>query len=742
MLKIHNHYLITGLIWAFIISMGVTPTYAQDTDIETPNTFENNPLLSEPETPSETLNAVVLLNKLGRSDLAKKYLEQLLATDPDDDVILELRDEHGPALFLSLSRNQALHPESKQLLDRVNASFRKQALDSGRVSVLINDLTSSGSKSQIALTAITDLGAPVVPALLREFAATVDDSTRNSILYAIVQIGEPAIPVLVGGVMSPSDQIKDASIICLGWMNDASVVSYLWYPAFGPDVPSGRQASARLAVKRILKVKGEAVVSPSNLAGELTRLTQLHLNNDYAWELDPDSKLVALWQWDSSVETLVKKEYEPVVASLIVGSHFSGQALALAPQNRSTQATYLALALAKEYQKVGWNADLPTGPGTVYNLALTSGSDVLTEALSISMENANLYSILASLQALGQVASSQQLALSDAKQASLIAALNYPSSRVQFAAATTILQIDPDKKFKGNDRIISILSSAMNDTQTKRAVVIDPDEKRGARMLERLGDRGYETEHVRTGREGFSLAADRMDVKLIAIHINAIRWGLSQTLSNFRADARTASLPIVIYGPANQEYKLLETMDRTPLTVFIPEQIDPVLFTQKIQDFLASVDTPDLSPELRRTQVETAAYWLSFLSVTRRSEIYDLAPAEKALTGGLDDPALAEDCLMALSSIPNKSSQRTLFSAALLNQNSSEIRQIAAHQLAYHIQRFGWLLNETNADDLHQAHDNSDDPELATALASVIGSLKPNSQLVGERLRSFDNSNQ
>lgn len=738
MLKIQNHLLNSGLVWALILSMSAVSSLAQDSEDQTPNTYAKNPLLSEPETPSETLDAVVLLNKLGRADLAKKYLEQLLAGNPDDDTILGLRDEHGPALFLSLSRDKNLQPESTKLLEMMNEAFRKAALDPGRVSQLINDLISGGAKSQIALTAITDLGAPVVPALLREFVVTTDESKRNEILYAIVQIGEPAVPVLIGGVMSPSDEFKNASIICLGWMNDRSAISYLWYPAFGPDVPAGRQTTARLALKRILNVEGEAVVSPSNLSGELTRLTQLHLRSDFEWELDADSQLVPLWRWDQSVETLTRQEVEPIVASLIVGSHFSGQALALAPQNQSTQATYLALALAKEYQRVGWDEDLPTGPGTVYNLALRSGSDVLTEALSISMDNANLYSILATLQALGQVASSQQLVFNDTKQGALLAALNYPSTRVQFAAATTILKIDPDKNFNGNQRVVSILAAAMNDTRRDRAILIDPDEFRSNQMKQRLEDRGFDTEVVRTGREGFKLASERMDVKLIAIHINSIRWGLSQTLANLKADARTASLPIVIYGPSNQEYKLLETMDRTPLTTFIPESIDPILFTQKIQDFLATVDAPDLSGDQKKQQIETAAYWLSYIAVTRRNDIYDLAPAEDALIRGLDDPELAEQCLLGLSSIPNRSSQHSLFSTALMEQNESETRQTAAHQLAYHIQRHGWLLDDADAKELHKAHETANDDDVVTALASVIGSLKPNSQLVGDRLREFD----
>jgi hypothetical protein len=739
MLMTLNHLLKNSLIWTLIVSMSAVSAFAQDEPEEVKNTYENNPLLSEPESPAEIFDSVILLNKLGRADLAKKYLQKLLAENLDDDAILELRDNHGPAIFLGLSRVKALRPESQTLLDNMNVAFRKQALNPDRINSLINDLTAGGGKTQIALTAITDLGAPVVPALLKEFVATTDATKRNAILYAIVQIGEQAVPVLIGGVMSPSDTIQDASIIALGWMNDRSSISYLWFPAFGPDVPSGRQFSAGLSIKRIMKIESESVVSPSNLADELTRLTQLHLQNQFPWKLDAD-KMVSLWLWDSNVETLSKQQVEPEVASLVVGSHFSGQALALAPKNQSTQATYLALALAREYHSVGWESELPTGPGTVYNLALTAGSDVLTEALSISMDHTNLYSVLASLQALGQVATQQQLVLNDARQASLLSALNYPSPRVQFAAATTILKIDPDKQFVGNERIVSILSSALNDTRSNRAIIIDPNEERGAQMGERLGDRGFTSENIRTGREGFIIASSRMDVKLIAIHINSIRWSLSQTLTNFKADARTASLPIIIYGPANQEYQLLETIGRTSLSMYMPETIDSVLFAEQIQQFLASIDTPDLSPEQKKLQIESAAYWLSYIAATRRNDIYDLTPAETALTSGLSNPELAQKCLLGLSSIATESSQRTLLSSALLVQNSPETRRSAAYQLAYHIQKFGWLLNTQAAGELHDTHESTTDPEVATALAAVIGSLKPNSQLVGERLQNFESA--
>lgn len=735
--KMHKYILTLGFLLCLFAPLSERLAFAQaDSLSDDEPSFEQNPLLREPETPEQLFDAVVLLDKLGRVDLASKYLDQLMKSEPADATILELRDKYGPSIFLRFGRNKDLLPASKQLLDQMNAAFLKEAYSSNRFESLVNDLKAGGGKQQIALTALRDLGAPIVPALLKRYSTETDDTLRDTLLTAIVQIGKPAVPVLIGGILAPSVRVQEASIQALGWMNDRSVISYLWYPAFGPEVPAGRRMIARIALQRILDVSDTSSVSRSNLAAELTRLTQTHLRNAYSWDKNPAGN-VEFWVWDPQNESLVMEELTPEEASLLVGAHFAEQSLALAPDDQEAQATYLSLALAAEYHQVGWDQPLPTGPGTVHNLALTSGPDIVTEALRISLDNTNVYSILATLQTLGQVASEQQLTLTDARRAPILSALNYPSFRVQFAAATTILQIDPDRAFPGSDRVVSVLAQALNDSRSKRAVVIDPDQERNQVTRERLEDRGFKADVFLTGRDGFTHASSRMDVELIMIHINSIRWSLSQTIANLRADARTASIPIIIYGPVGQEYRLLELLDRTPLSTFMPQTIDPVLFNKTFTEFVERVSPPDMSPELREMQVATAAYWLSYISAGRRTNLFDLAPAEKALNSGVNNPKLARDCLIALAGIPSKSAQRTLLSTALQAQLEPQIRSSAGYQMAYHVQRHGWLLDEADAQDLHRVYESEAESDVATALAAVIGSLKPNSKLIGERLQDF-----
>lgn len=71
-------------------------------------------------------------------------------------------------------------------------------------------------------------------------------------------------------------------------------------------------------------------------------------------------------------------------------------------------------------------------------------------------------------------------------------------------------------------------------------------------MLEQLG---YESVLQLTGEKGFQAATEAADVELILIshHLIQGRWNLLDALTNLRNDARTANLPLYVYGPQSLE---------------------------------------------------------------------------------------------------------------------------------------------------------------------------------------------
>ena len=64
-------------------------------------------------------------------------------------------------------------------------------------------------------------------------------------------------------------------------------------------------------------------------------------------------------------------------------------------------------------------------------------------------------------------------------------------------------------------------------------------------------------------------------------------------------------------------------------------------------------------------------------------------------------------------------------------------RESAALKLSFHIQRFGLLLSTEQVTQLEQQWNATTDPLLRSALGTVASSLRPDDNLVGERIKAF-----
>ena len=462
-----------------------------------------------------------------------------------------------------------------------------------------------------------------------------------------------------------------------------------------------------------------------------------HFRHVHVWQPASDG-LVALWSWDRPKGTVVVERLSPEAASNALALKFAREALALSPANEDIQTVYLSVALANEVNTAGWNNPIPSGPNTAHDLALSVGSGVVARVVSESLEQGSVASAVSGLAVLARLSSPHQLQAKVGERAPLLAALNYPDFRVQFAAATAILQIDPPQPFAAARHVVDILGRAISDTGegVRKAIVIDASDK-GSRIVGLLGELQYQATAVSTGREGFRLAASRADTDLVMVDANAIRWGLTETVANFQADARTAGIPILVYGPESVGAKIRRSIAKKPSIRFVSEPISSRELGAQLQPFLNSLQSPPATPSERQAQADSAAFWLAYIAQGQREKIFDLTPVESAILPALENPRLTSNALIALGAIPTRRSQRHLADAVLDQHMELEMRKLAAIQLASHIQRHSLLLPDEAIRDLQTAWSSETNPGFHAALGGIIGSLKPNAELVGTRLRDY-----
>lgn len=697
---------------------------------------EASPLLEEPGSPEAVFDAVVLMHDLERPNLARRYLQKLMDADPDDATVLKLRDKHGPAVFLELANEKRLQPLSTRLLDRMNAAFRRYAIDPSRVDALITDLTGSAAKREIATISLRATGPVAIPRMLTAIAQSSTAKKRDTILYAITRMGKQVVPPLLGALNAPDDGVRSVAIDALGWLGDHTVVTSLWYPAFSPDQPIGVQESARRALARIMRGDSRRIseVSAYGAVSQLRKAAQTHFRFEHPWALDDDG-LTEFWSWDQTAGVLSSWLVQPDTASLIAGSRLARQALELGPDNRDSQALYLAMQLSFEAHVAGWDRSIPTGPGTAHDLALLAGADIAADVLDQSMKNMNPAGTLAALQVLSQVGNRSQLVSRAGRTSPILRALNYPNFRVQFAAASTVLQLDPERSFRGATRVVSILTRALADSGSRVALAIDPNEDRAATMAALFGEMGYDPQVANTGREGFTIAAERGDIDVIGIHAACIQWGLTQTIANLRADARTAGIPIVIYGPESVEADAQRLIDEYPLVGFSLN--GEKSFKMGIRSFLSRLETPPVTDTQRAARIEAAGFWFAHIAGGRRTQVYNITPGEAALFQAVSYEEVGQNAVIALAAIPTISAQERLQEIAISEAHDPQIRESSALQLAFHIQKYGVLIKKDRVLEVTNQQATESDPNVKTALGSVVGSFRPERSRVINLLKSL-----
>ena len=702
------------------------------------DSFEKTPLLKEPKTPEEMFGVTLLMVDLARVDLAKQYLEQFLATNPDDEMLLKLRDKHGAADFLKLARVEALHPQSTELLDQLIAVVKRRTEDPEFVASLVQRLIQEPAKRDLTISEMRNLGISVVPEILRQMSSDEMRKYEEDFVDALKRMGKQVVPALIGAFDAPAEQVKVNVFEILGYFNATEAVPYLWYPAFAESQPSGVRDAAKACLGRLLKGSAKRADQMSSVvaANELNRLANLYYRKHGLLPQTEDGQVV-LWTWDQERGTVVRQAYAPDVAELLVSARFSRQSLDLSPEQPDPQRQYLASVLGLEVARRGWEQPRVANPGSAMYLALTAGEPTVSRVLSEALEAGQAGTAVAALEVLSQIGNRDQLPMQSGLKSPIVASLNSPDPRVQFAAATTILKLMPKSNFRNANRVVGILARSTVDPAQSRVLVIDADQMRANQTAGFVNDGGFEGIVAATGREGFELAAASAGIDFVVIHVNCLRWELSQTLANFRADSRTAALPIVIYGPASLANELARRVTRTAPAVYVFESGNSSDFLDQVMPFIRSLKTPPLSAQERILQKHAAVYWLAAIASGEMTSIFDITQAEADLSTAVDDPTVAHNALVALGGISTRSAQRRLSEVAINKLNAPDVRVTAANQLAFHIQKHGRLLTQEEVAAVSNEWKIAKDPRVKSAFATVMGTLQPDASIVGERLRQF-----
>jgi hypothetical protein len=255
-----------------------------------------------------------------------------------------------------------------------------------------------------------------------------------------------------------------------------------------------------------------------------------------------------------------------------------------------------------------------------------------------------------------------------------------------------------------------------------RAVVIDGNPNRGSQLAGFLRDLGYDPEVELTGNLGFRAAALSADVELILVSFDLFRpgWGLHDTVANLESDARTATIPVFVYGPLNLQYSRPNLEKDYPRVKFIVQPGEAEVLQKQLKGL-----PPGLTKAERTSYTTEAATLLACVSSQQKSPFaVDLIASEPALSAAISRAETAQAATAILGNIPDPDAQRSLAAVVLDPSRGTDLRTKAASELSRSIHQFGPLITaHQEARFAHMVEEESD-LNIQNAVRTVIEALQ------------------
>jgi CheY-like chemotaxis protein len=716
----------------------------------------------KPETTQEYWNAMKFEMEVGRFDLAAAHLRGLMQKKPTEQELVDLEKADGTAAFLRLrlvprwvevpptadektraaldAKDAQAKKDANDLIDQVTAAVRKHYSDPDRIKKYVARLLNSPEEAEYALKQLYRSGALVVPYMIEQMRRA-EPKDRVPLLWALEKLGPEVVPPLIAALDS-NDPVMQLDILdVLRRKRAAQAVPYLWY-LMGS---SNNQEMVRHKAAELLGYLLGTPVSklpPAKIA--LTREAERYYNHQVQFA---DPKAVTVWRWDGGV--VAGWPNVPTIpatqAELYYATRFATQALSIDPTYDPAQQLLASLILDKNYEQAGLAQPLARTRPDIHQLLATLSPDLLTRVLERALTEDRLPVILGTVRILGDLAEVKAGHPRARSEPALLRAINYADRRVQMAAAEALIRVPGLPSPQAAARVVEVLRRALAAEPAGRTVprvlVGQFDEEQLNRLAGAVKTAGYDVVKATTGRAVMARLREAADIDLLILDANLPDPGLPHLLGQLKADQHANQLPLILFTSAPREDQLRRFVQRRNVVVTTEDALlDPNGLRTLLKTALGDVTRAPLTePELRE-QAEKAMYYLGVLA-RRDVPGYDVRPAADAVTRALQSGRLSPQGQVAaisfLGTLSGGQPETELLNIVASNR-PNEIRTVAASELVRYIQQHGLALNREQVGRLEQLYAQKDlDPNLRSGIAGILGSLRPDARMTGERLLQY-----
>ncbi len=496
-------------------------------------------LIEDPSSPIEIASAIRLCVQLGRTDVARKFIQTFEALMPSPEECSGIQRSLNSAFLYEIATHRKLQPEGNTFVNTIRDGAIKYLRDDTRISQLIDNL---GSDNEfIHRQAATELKTCDVNAAVALGIALGEASREqyyNKIEVALVGMGNMAVEPTIGFLGVKNEKHKARIISALGKMGAVRITDRIVTLTINEPADSLVGAAAREAITELVGV----IPTKAEAAQFLEQQFERYVKGDLMLPEDRNGRLI-LWTYDPDQKTVVPELRNAGIIGMAYATIVSRDLYSLDLQNAEYKQRFLRSVL--ESSKVLNGVNLPLAKATK-ELIIQESPEYVLSLLEHCLETRHYPAAVGAAEVLGEIGNASLLYSNSGKPTRLVRALNSPSRQVRFAIANAIFKMAPKQPYPGSSYVSQAAAYFIETTGVRTAVVADVKLDRSLKWAGLLSQVGFSSDQAVTGKELIKLAQKNPDYEFIIMSEAIQNPGLNDTFYTLRNDPRTANIPIGI----------------------------------------------------------------------------------------------------------------------------------------------------------------------------------------------------
>ena len=636
----------------------------------------------------EMLRSIRLLTEIGRTDLSKQYLDDLVKKKPDEKTLIAMMDAEGSQSAMMLIREPDLQPEGKTLANDILAAAHRRSQNPAYIQSLIARLkTARGNELHKVIAKLNPSQAAAAPPLIRVLADPNQADMHDVVSYVLTKLGEDMVHPLLATLESDNKALKARVVRILRHFKRADTMALLIGPWLSPKTDD--------AVRKQIGSTLAHYLPNRPTTAEVRHMLATYARDFYSGDrfVRPDAQDNAVvWRWDAKSKQPVRVKMRARDVSMVVAARLARDLVEIAPEDKEYVQLFLGASLEVDGRlaRAGIPQAIVTRQATTE--AIKQGPEVLDALLESTMKSGHIYAARAAAKLLGEHGDVSLLRTANARPSPLVRAVKHRDRRLRFAALEAIMKLNPQGPYPGSSYVSEALGFFVGSRGQRRALVLYADLAEAQRQAGLLGAAGYDAEATTSPRMAFKILSNSPDYELVLMGVAFRQPQLSEFLQILRRDGRTGSLPIGLLVTAADAAEGERAAKHDPFAhvIAVPSSADDM--KERIEILVDRLDLDPVSPSERTRETAQALEWIT--QITRRpQQLYRLRSLDRQVAQALFDPRLATRAMVALSNLGTPPSQRALVNLASTDGLKMPLRRAAAASFEYSVRRFGLLLD-------------------------------------------------